>query len=218
MDFSSELQQVLPADLPNRARVIHITARHLSLIAAANEHMNLTRITAPREAVIKHVLDSLAPWQHFAHAATVLDAGTGAGFPGIPLAAALPDTRFVLADSTQKKARFVENAVATLDLPNVDVSAERAEDILRLTRFHIVTARAVAPLERALTYFAQGLKTGATALLYKGPDAETEIADARTEALRRNVRMDLLMRYSLPDGLGARAIVRICAAPSKTGQ
>ena len=211
MDFSPDLEQALPADLPNRARVIAITARHLALISEANEHMNLTRITDPREAVIKHVLDSLAPWSLFANAATVLDAGTGAGFPGIPLAAALPNTRFLLADSIQKKARFVETAIAALKLPNVEVAAERAEDLLRQSRFDIVTARAVAPLDRALTYFAAGLKAGATALLYKGPDAETEIAEAQTEAKRHNARMDIVMRYSLPDGLGSRTVVRIAA-------
>ena len=209
MDFSQDLEQVLPADLPNRARVISVTARHLALIAEANTHMNLTRITEPREAVIKHVLDSVLPWSLFVNATTVMDAGTGAGFPGIPLAAALPDTNFVLVDSTQKKARFVESAVAALDLPNAEVAAERAEDVLRHSRFHIVTARAVAPIERALTYFADGLKAGATALLYKGPDAQAEIDEAQWEAKRHHASADVVMRYSLPDGLGSRAIVRL---------
>ena len=207
MDFAPDLEQTLPADLPNRARVITVTARHLALIAEANEHMNLTRITDPREAVVKHVLDSLAPWRLFAGAATVLDAGTGAGFPGIPLAAALPETRFLLADSTQKKARFVEAAITTLNLPNVEVAAERAEDLLRQSRFEIITARAVAPLDRALTYFAAGIKAGAAVLLYKGPDVETEIAEAQT----RKARIEIVMRYSLPDSFGERTIVRIDA-------
>lgn len=211
MDFERELESALPPDLPNRTRVIAIASRHLQLIADVNEHMNLTRITSPREAVIKHIVDSVAPWALFRDASTVMDAGTGAGFPGIPLAVVLPDTRFVLVDSTQKKARFVESAVADLALSNVEVAAERAEDVLRQSRFTLITARAVAPVERALAFFAAGLKGGAKVLLYKGPDVEHELKDAETEGKRRQVRMSVVMRYDLPDSLGARTIVRIAA-------
>lgn len=209
MDFERELELTLPPDLPNRSRVAAVAARHLQLIADVNEHMNLTRITGAREAVIKHVADSLAPWRLFASALTVMDAGTGAGFPGIPLAAALPDTRFLLVDSTRKKARFVESAVADLGLENVEVSEERAEDLLRQTRVNLITARAVAPLERALEYFAPGLKLGAHALLYKGPDVDHEIKEAEAEARHRRVRLEVVMRYELADQLGSRTVVRI---------
>lgn len=209
MDFERELDLALPPGLPNRDRVLTVTARHLRLIDGVNEHMNLTRITGPREAVIKHVVDSVAPWQLFRGAVMVMDAGTGAGFPGIPLAAVLPDTQFVLVDATQKKARFVETAVAELGLQNVEVVAERAEDVLRRYRVDVVTARAVAPLERALGYFAAALQQNARALLYKGPDVDGEMRDARIEATRRRVRMDVVMRYDLPDGFGARTIVQV---------
>jgi 16S rRNA (guanine527-N7)-methyltransferase len=209
MHFSRELESALPPDVPNRSRLITIAARHLQLIADVNEHMNLTRITGPREAVIKHIVDSVTPWPLFQNAATVMDAGTGAGFPGIPLAVVLPDTRFVLVDSTQKKARFVETALADLALDNVEVVAERAEDVLRQSRFTLITARAVAPVERSLAFFAAGLKNGTSVLMYKGPDVEHELKEADTEAKRRRVKMDVVMRYELPDSLGARTIVRI---------
>lgn len=209
MDFAGELDRVLPHDIPRRSHVISISACHLHLIADVNERMNLTRIQDPREAAIKHVVDSVAPWRLFAEAKTVMDAGTGAGFPGIPLAAALPDTRFLLADSTQKKAKFVEGAIQTLQLPNAEVSSERAEDILRGARFDLITARAVAPVERALGYFAAGLKKGAGVLLYKGPDVEKELMEAGAEAKRRRVTMAIAMRYDLPDQLGGRTVIRI---------
>src|ERR1700675_1134174 len=114
MSFKEALDQVLPVDLPQRDIVVVKGARHLALIEEANRHFNLTRITGPREAAIKHVLDSVAPWRLFAGATHVLDAGTGAGFPGIPLALVLPEVRFTLSESTQKKARFVELATAHL--------------------------------------------------------------------------------------------------------
>src|ERR1035437_5991087 len=147
--FADELRQLLPADLPFREVCIAGAARHLDLIVEANRHFNLTRIVDPREAAIKHVFDSVLPWRLFLGADHVADAGSGAGFPGIPLALALPQTRFTLLDSTQKKARFLESVVRELKLPNVEVRAERAEEWLNTHRVAIVTARAVAPLNRA---------------------------------------------------------------------
>ena len=107
----------------------------------------------------------------FEGAASVADAGSGAGFPGIALALVLPQTRFTLLESTQKKARFLEAVVRELGLANVEVRAERAEDWLKTHRVPVVTARAVAPLNRAAALFAPALRGGARVLLYKGPDA-----------------------------------------------
>jgi len=209
VEFEDELNAVLPAGLPRREFVIEKAAAHLLLIVEANRHLNLTRITSPREAAIKHVLDSLIPWTLFAHSRQVLDAGTGPGFPGIPLALVLPDTRFVLAESIRKKARFVDSALAQLELPNVTVSPERAEELLRPGQFDAIAARALAPIPRALVLFAQALKNGTKVFLYKGPDAEREIAESAREAGKIRARMQIAMRYELPDGLGARTIVQI---------
>src|ERR1700722_12486766 len=104
VEFAAELDRVLPQDIPHRERLIEKAAAHLTLILAANEHFNLTRIINAPEAAIKHVFDS----------------GTGAGFPGVPLSLVLPDVRFTLAESTQKKARFVDGAVESLELHNVE--------------------------------------------------------------------------------------------------
>jgi 16S rRNA (guanine527-N7)-methyltransferase len=197
MSFREELSQLLPADLPNRERVIEGGARHLERIVEVNEVMNLTRIAGEREAAIKHILDSVLPWRHFAKAAAVLDAGTGAGFPGIPLALALPETRFLLAESIQKKARFAQGVAELLMLENVRVLPARAEEILERERVTLITARAVAPLERAIPLFARGLKQGAKALLYKGPDVEAEMDAAANIALKHQVGMKVKDRYEL---------------------
>jgi 16S rRNA (guanine527-N7)-methyltransferase len=204
-EFEEELNRVLPADLPHRENVVPGAARHLTLIVEANQHLNLTRITSPRDAAIKHVLDSVLPWRLFLGAQHVLDAGTGAGFPGIPLALVLPETRFTLAESIQKKARFVESAFAELNLPNVKITPRRAEE---LTGIDVITARALAPIPRVLSLFRPALKAGTRILLYKGPDAEREIADAAAEARKIQARMEVVMRYDLPDSLGTRTIVQ----------
>ena len=209
MAFEEHLREILPVELPHRDALIHLGALHLELIEETNRYMNLTRITERREAAIKHVLDSVLPWRLFAGVRNVLDAGTGAGFPGIPLAAILPDIKFVLAESVQKKARFVETAVEKLGIGNVAVRPVRAEDVLKTERFEVVTGRALAPLGKALLLFAPSLKRGARVLLYKGPDVQQEIAAAAAEARKRGIRVTIVEQYELPERYGRRSIVEL---------
>ncbi|MEP6717222.1 MAG: 16S rRNA (guanine(527)-N(7))-methyltransferase RsmG [Terriglobia bacterium] len=212
MDFEDELNELAPPDVPNRAEIVMKCAAHLRMIVEVNASMNLTRITTPREAAIKHVADSLVPWRLFADAKQVLDAGTGAGFPGIPLAIALPEIRFTLTDSTGKKARFVESVAGELRLGNVAVSAQRGEDLCGKENYDLITARAVAPVSRLVGWLAPAIRRGAVALLYKGPDAASEIEEAANDLKRHKVRADVALRYSLPDGLGDRSMVRLILA------
>ncbi len=209
MSFTDELTLLLPPDLPHRQRLITLASRHLDLIVETNLTMNLTRILSPRDAAIKHVLDSVLPWSLFTPAATIADCGSGAGFPGIPLAILLPDTQFVLLESIQKKARFLATAIAQLELPNVQVLPLRAEDWLKANTPTFITARAMAPLERALPLFAPALKRGATALLYKGPDLAAEITAADREIRRHRLLVTEALRYELPDSAGIRTIARV---------
>ena len=205
MDFGEELARVLPQDLPNRERLLSLGHKHLEMISAANEYMNLTRIVSPQEAAIKHVYDCVAPWRHFQSANRILDAGTGAGFPGIPLAIVLPHVRFTLAESIGKKARFVESVVDALELPNATVIGERAEAAAAVQKADIITARAVAPIERLIALFRRPLRAGIRLLLFKGPDVEGEIAEAKMDRIAGSV----LCRYDLPEGFGSRTLVEL---------
>ena len=209
VSFEQELRTLLPPDVPNREALTDAGARHLELIVEANRHFNLTRITGDREAAIKHVVDSVMPWRLFANAKTVIDAGSGAGFPGIPLGIALPDVRFVLSESIGKKARFIQSAVDALKLPNVEVAPARAEELLRSARADVLTARAVAPLSRAVPLFAFAFRHGTRALMYKGPDAEAEIAEAQPELRKHRLQARVVLRYDLADALGSRTVVEI---------
>lgn len=205
MQFEEELARVLPSDLPNRERLLPLAVKHIEMISAANEYMNLTRIVSPEEAAIKHVYDCVAPWRFFQNAARIVDAGTGAGFPGIPLAIMFPHARFTLAESIGKKARFVETVVDALELPNATVLAERAESIAAAQKIDIITARAVAPIERLIDLFSKHLRAGARLLLFKGPDVEAEIGDAKTN----RIAAEVVCRYDLPDGYGSRTLVEV---------
>jgi 16S rRNA (guanine527-N7)-methyltransferase len=209
VEFEAELDRVLPPDIPNRENLVRKAAHHLKLIAAANETMNLTRIMSPHEAAIKHVYDSVAPWRFFCDATRVIDVGTGAGFPGIPLSVVLPAVQFMLIESVQKKARFVDAAADELDLPNVRVVPDRAETITPNSTGALFTARAVAPVNRLVPLFSRAFKHGARMLLYKGPDVESELAEAAAELKRSRVTAEVLHRYELPNQLGGRTLVAL---------
>jgi 16S rRNA (guanine527-N7)-methyltransferase len=206
MSFDAALDQVLPADLPRREELLLLGSRHLQLIVEANQTMNLTRIVSEEEAAIKHVLDSVLPWRLFASASSIADAGTGAGFPGIPLAILLPETRFVLLESIQKKARFVQSAVAALGLRNVSVEAVRAEDWLKKERTEILTARAMAPLDKAAALLGPVWPRDMKGLLYKGPDLAQEIAAAEKPLRKCRLMVQETERYELPREMGTRTI------------
>ena len=212
--FLEVLLELLPEDLPNRSGVAQHGGHHLELIVEANRQFNLTRITAEREAAIKHVVDSVIPWKLFAGARHVVDAGSGAGFPGIPLAIVLPAVRFTLSESIGKKARFIDTAVQELRLANVDVANRRAEELVQTLSPDLLTARAVAPLTRAVPLFAAALRRGTAALMYKGPDAHTEIDEAQPELRKHKLRAHVVMTYDLPDALGSRTVIRIAAIDS----
>lgn len=214
MRFADELTTLLPDNLPFRENVIAKSARHLEMIVEANRHFNLTRITDPRQAAIKHVLDSVVPWELFrlvSNERHVLDAGTGAGFPGIPLALVLPEVQFTLSESIQKKARFVAEAVRELSIPNITVTTERAETFLISAKTGIITARAVAPVAKAIELFGPALKQGARALLYKGPDIESELETAAADLRIRRLTARVIKNYELPDSLGSRTILELFA-------
>lgn len=199
----------MPEDLPNRAQLVEIAAKHLELMVEANKVMNLTRILDAEEAAIKHVLDSVLPWRFFKGLRSIMDAGTGGGLPGIPLAIVLPEVEFTLCESIQKKARFVEDVVRLLNIPNVTVMNVRAETALLKRRVSGVTARAVSPLARIAETFEKSLKVGTPMLLYKGPDAEVEIASAAAGLQRNRLGATVLDRYELPHQMGTRTFVEL---------
>ncbi len=211
VSFEQPLSQVLPDDLPHRDELITKGARHLELVVEANKIMNLTRIVDPYEAAVKHVMDSVTPWRRLADVKTVLDAGTGAGFPGIPLAIVLPQVHFVLSESIQKKARFVSTVVESLGLANVTVTSERAESFLGKKHTQIVLARAVAPIAKALELFAPAIRKGTLLLLYKGPDVSAEMEEAQPLLKRAKVSARIVERYDLPNEMGARTLLELAA-------
>ena len=121
----------------------------LGELALWNRHTNLTAITEPDAMITHHLLDSLAVHGDL-HGTRILDAGTGAGFPGLPLALVNPGRQFTLVDSTAKKIRFVTHAARVLGLDNVTALHARVEQMHPEAPFDTVVARAFAPLPKLL--------------------------------------------------------------------
>ena len=165
-------------------------SRYLALLLEANTRFNLTAITDPQQAWMRHMLDALTllPPIASAQAAQVADIGSGGGVPAIPLAIVLPDVQFTLIESTGKKASFLRDAAADLALKNVTVLSERAESLGQdpghRERYDIVTARAVGRLNVLLELTVPLAAVGGHVLAIKGEKAAEEIAEAR-QALHR---------------------------------
>lgn len=163
----------LPLEL--NASVQHQLIDYLQLLVKWNRAYNLTAIRQPEQMVTRHLLDSLVIGPYL-QGPRILDVGTGAGLPGIPLALAYPDLQFTLLDSNGKKIRFVTQAVAELGLANVDVIQSRIEAFQPECRFDTITARAFASIEELIDQTTRLLVDKGQYLIMKGvfPVAEVE--------------------------------------------
>lgn len=151
-----------------------------------NQRMNLTAIVAPEEIQTKHFLDSLTTLaalpKGFRDGSTpgqLIDVGTGAGFPGIPLAIVRPNLQVALNDATQKKCRFLDHVVATLKLSNAEVVCGRSEELAQLPdqreRYDVAVARAVAPLATLVELCLPFVRVGGWLIAPKKLGIESEV-------------------------------------------
>ena len=162
------------AGVAAKAEQVEKLAAFHELLTGANARMNLTRVSAdPAEAIDRNYLDSLAPLPHLIGAKTCVDVGSGAGFPGVPLAIFLPDTHFVLMDSLLKRVEFLRGVIEELSL-NAEAVCLRAEEAGRgamREAFDAATARAVAPLNVLCELLLPLVRVGGKAVALKGPGA-----------------------------------------------
>ena len=150
--------------------------RYARMLRERNEHVNLTSIVSPEGILTLHMLDSLSAASHLGDARTVIDVGTGGGFPGIPLAVAFPDRQFTLIDGTQKKIRFVNEGIAALDIRNATAFAARAEHLPEDQHYDVVIARAVATLADLVHNAGRLVAPNGRLLAMKGRLPEEEIS------------------------------------------
>lgn len=179
------LERLLSQDAPELADDLPVTfadavERYVELLLDANQRLNLTRVVEPEAVARLHLLDALVglPWLDDADPGSALDLGSGGGIPGIVLAMARPRVQWTLVDSVRKKAEALRGFVAALGLANVEVVAQRAEDLARGPRresFDLVTARACAPLPVLAELALPLLRVGGRLLAWKGRIGSAEL-------------------------------------------
>ena len=147
---------------------------YIALLAKWNRSYNLTAVRKPEQMVTRHLLDSLVI-KPFLHGKQILDVGTGAGLPGIPLAIVCPEREFTLLDSNSKKTRFVTQAAAELGLMNVNVVQSRVEGFQPHSPFDTVIARAFATIADFINQSAHLLAADGLFLVMKGVYPVTEL-------------------------------------------
>lgn len=142
-----------------------------------NKLFNLTAIIEPDEIDVKHFIDSLAALPYIQ--GEVADIGTGAGFPGLPLAIVCPSAQFTLIDSLQKRISFLDALKEKLQIRNVSTLHARAEDLPKNKKYDVIVSRAVSRLNTLCEYCLPFVKTGGLFIAYKSADCDEEVNEAK---------------------------------------
>lgn len=185
------------------------------LLVQWNEFMNLTAITEMEEVMEKHFVDSLALSKaaEVGNIETLIDVGTGAGFPGIPLKIAYPHLRVVLLDSLNKRVKFLSTVIETLGLTNIQAVHGRAEDAARQKdyreQFDAAVSRAVANMASLSEYCLPFIKVGGVFVPYKSGNIEEELKDAGKAVKTLGGTIRRVEKFQLPDTDIERSLVLI---------
>ncbi len=195
-------------------------------LVTENELMNLTAITEFRDVVIKHFLDSVLPLTVFpltdaqssalpqaAHSCPVslIDVGSGAGFPGLPLKLLQPTLKLTMLDSLNKRVGYLNRLIGELALTDAEAVHGRAEEYARTRReaFDFAAARAVAHLAVLSEYCLPFVKTGGCFLAYKGGDVADELREAGRAIRLLGGETEQVLHFTLPENAGERSLVVI---------
>lgn len=186
---------------------------YMNLLIEWNSKINLTAITNPEEIILKHFIDSLTINKYIDENKCIVDVGTGAGFPGIPLKIYRPDIKVTLVDSLNKRINFLDNVISDLELDGIYTVHSRVEDFGKdnkyREKFDYVTARAVANLAVLSEYLIPISKVGGKCICMKGSNIEEELEGAIRAIDILGGKVCEVDNFNLPDSDFSRNIVVI---------
>ncbi|NLL43513.1 MAG: 16S rRNA (guanine(527)-N(7))-methyltransferase RsmG [Firmicutes bacterium] len=206
------LQGLKEWDLGEIAACLPAFTQFSQSVVETNRTLNLTRLVEPEEMAVKNFLDSLALLcLNWPDQLRCLDLGTGAGFPGVPLAICRPNWSIVLLDSLRKRLRFLEEALKSIGVQNCTTLHARAEDAGRdqgqRETYDLVMSRAVARLPILLELATPLVKVGGSFVAYKSNEGREELQEASLAAERLNVKVEQVFDFELPLGMGERTLL-----------
>lgn len=184
--------------------------QYYELLITETKKVNLTTITEEEDVYIKHFYDSLLLLKEVEFEdQSVVDIGTGAGFPGLVLKLAVPSIRLTLVEPTAKRCHFLNKVIETLELKDVTVVNDRAEKYILKCRetFDIVTARAVASLPILLELLVPYAKVGKWIIAMKGNGGEEEVLQAKNAIDKLKIELKQVDTYQLPKEQGIRKVI-----------
>lgn len=217
MDNFRELVAKAAAEYGLQLTIEQIAAMdtYYRLLLEWNEKMNLTAITEPYEVAVKHMIDSLSCYREdiFFPEATVVDVGTGAGFPGVPLKIFKPDIKLILMDSLNKRLNFLREVADTLALEKVDFVHARAEEAGKnkqhREQYDLAVSRAVARLNVLCELCLPMVKVGGWFIALKGAQYEEEVREAAKAITTLGGKVEAIQPVILPGLTDKRAVIYI---------
>ena len=195
---------------------------YMNLLLEWNEKINLTAITQEDDIILKHFADSLTISEYIGNGKTIVDVGTGAGFPGIPLKIARKDIKLTLVDSLNKRIKFLDDVIEKIKLEEVQTLHFRAEEFGQNKKyresFDIATSRAVANLSTLVEYLLPLVKVGGICICMKGSEVKEELENSKKAIEILGGKIEKEIEFVLPDSDIKRNIIiikKIKTTPSK---
>ena len=184
---------------------------YMDFLLEENEKYNLTAITDKKEVVIKHFVDSVLGHTEIPQNAKVIDVGTGAGFPGVPLKIVRPDIKLTLLDSLQKRINFLNMLSQKLQLKDVFAVHSRAEDYASNMRekFDVACSRAVAGVPTLSEYLIPYVKVGGKLLMYKSASLQEELSQGEKAITTLGGKVEKILEFNLSEVDSQRKILTI---------
>ena len=209
-EFSSILKEKLDKiDIELKDKKVEKFYEYMNLLLEWNKKINLTAITEPNEVILKHFIDSATIAKYIENDMRVVDVGTGAGFPGIPLNIIYNKANYILVDSLNKRINFLNEVINNLQLENINTVHSRIEDFGKNNKekFDIAMSRAVASLNILLEYLLPLVKVGGICICMKGSNIKEEIENSNKALEVLGGKIEKIEEIILPDSDIVRNII-----------